>query len=169
MNILLTGLRGSGKTSLGKIIAQKMKKKFIDLDQYIETEAQDSIKNIVATKGWEEFRRLETIASKALAQEDNLIIATGGGTITFPQNAKALKENGFVIYLQIMPLTSVSRIINDPNRPPLTLAKDLESEVTTLYQERTPIYRQTADLIFERSDNLESDAEKIINQIANEN
>ena len=103
MNIILTGLRGSGKSTIGKLIAEKLKWKFIDLDIEIEKSANSKIKEIVETQGWEYFRTLESNMVKKISKRDKLVIATGGGTIIDPSNEKLLKKNGKIIYLYVKP------------------------------------------------------------------
>ena len=101
MNIILTGLRGSGKTTVGKILAKKLKWKFVDLDKEIEKEEKMKIKNIVELKGWEYFRAKEAEVTKKVAQLDKRIISTGGGTIIDKENEIELKKNGKVVYLYV--------------------------------------------------------------------
>lgn len=165
MNIVLTGLRGSGKTTIGKLIAEKLKWKFVDLDKEIEKSAKAKIKEIVENHGWEYFRALEKKVTEKIAKGKKLVIATGGGTIIDPKNEKHLRKNAKLVYLYVKPEICAQRILNDPNRPPLTNKESVKEELKQLYKERSPLYRKSADLIFKRSQDAEKDTEKIIRNI----
>lgn len=162
MNIVLTGLRGSGKTTIGKLIAEKLKWKFIDLDEEIEKSEKTKIKDIVENKGWEYFRDLEKKVTKKISGNNKLVIATGGGTIIDPENEKHLKKNSKLVYLYVKPEICAQRILNDPNRPPLTNKQTITEEIKELYKQRHKRYKESADFIFKRSENAEKDAEEII-------
>ncbi len=162
MNIILTGLRGSGKTTVGKILAKKLKWKFVDLDKEIEKEEKMKIKNIVELKGWEYFRAKEAEVTKKISQLDNSIISTGGGTIIDKDNEVELKKNGKVVYLYVQPDTCADRILNDSNRPALTAKTDLKKEINEIYRQRNGRYIKIANKIFHRTENPEQDVEEII-------
>lgn len=165
MNIVLTGLRGSGKTEIGKILAKKLGWDFIDIDEEIEKSAKTTIAKIVKTSGWKYFRTVENKVAKKVAELDKTVIATGGGTILDRENEKALKKNGKIVYLHVKPEICATRILKDPNRPPLTNKKTAEEEIKQLYKERNKRYRESANLIFKRTDDLEKDAQKIIKSL----
>lgn len=165
-NIILTGLRGSGKTEIGKLLAEKLKLDFIDLDEKIEKEEKMSIKEIITLRGWEYFRAKESAITKKIAKLNKTVIATGGGTIIDPENEKALKKNGKIIYLYVKPEVCAKRILNDLNRPPLTNKESVEEEIKELYRQRNGRYCQSANIIFERTKHLERDAQTIIEKLA---
>ncbi|MFH1533384.1 MAG: shikimate kinase [Nitrospirota bacterium] len=162
MNIVLTGLRGSGKTELGKILAKKLKWKFIDLDDKIEKEDKMKIAKIVDLKGWEYFRAKESKIAAQVATLDNTVIATGGGTMIDKDNEKELKKNGKIIYLYRKPKDSIKYIENDPNRLPLTNHESITEEVEQLYKERNDRYIKSSNLIFHRTEDLNKDANELI-------
>lgn len=166
MNIVLTGLRGSGKSKIGKILAEKLGFNFIDLDKKIEQHENASIKDIVELKGWEYFRAVESKVTKEIAKFDKTVIATGGGTIIDRDNEKALKKTAKIVYLYRKPEDCCQHIINDPNRPPLTNKESVLEEMQHLYKERNGRYCESANLIFERSEDLEKDAEKILKKLS---
>ncbi len=155
MNIVVTGMRGSGKSTLGELIAAKLNMEFIDLDSRIEEMANKKVAQLVDEHGWSHFRELETQATKEISQKDNLVIATGGGTFLDPENAKRLKENGVVLLLVANTETLEKRIGFDPNRPALTDQKSLKEELKALWEERKDIYLKYADLTYDNSSDLD--------------
>jgi shikimate kinase len=165
MNIILTGLRGSGKTELGKILAKSLKWKFVDTDKIIEKEEKKKIAKIVDLKGWEYFRAKESKVAAKVATLDNTVIATGGGTIIDKENEIVLKKSGKIIYLYRQPQDSIKYIESDPNRPPLTNYESVKEEVEELYKERNDRYIKSSNLIFHRTDDLEIDANNLIEKL----
>lgn len=164
MNIILIGLRGSGKSTLGKLLAEKLNFDFIDLDTKIEETEKMKISDIVKKHGWEIFRQKEKQAVKSLKKEkiDNTTIASGGGTILDSDNTSILKKLGKIIYLHRLPEDCFKHISGWESRPSLTDEKDPLKELQNLYLERDSVYKSAADIIFERTDDFEEDAEKII-------
>lgn len=165
-NIVLTGLRGSGKSKIGKILSEKLSINFVDLDEEIEKSAGKTIKEIVAKEGWQAFRLLEKAATEKIAALKKTVIATGGGCIIDPENEKILKSNGIIVYLDANPLDCAGHIANSKKRPPLTDKKSLEEEMLHLHKERNGRYKESAEIIFKRSDDVEKDAEKLQNLLS---
>jgi len=164
-NIVLTGLRGSGKTKLGKLISEKLKWDFIDLDKEIEKKAEKTITEIVEKDGWEHFRKLETKECKNISDLNNTVIATGGGAIINPKNQKHLEKDNLIIYLHRLPKKCMKFIKDFTSRPSLTKASSQLKEMQKTYKERHPIYKKTSNITFDRNDSLEKDVEKIIKLI----
>jgi shikimate kinase len=162
MKIVLTGLRGSGKTKLGKILAKKLKGDFIDTDEEIQEREDMQIKDIVESKGWDYFRSVEKEVVKDLEKLKNVVVSTGGGTILDPENFKKLKKNSFVVYLFVPPEICAKRITKNKNRPPLTNKKSVQNEMFSLFKERAPIYIKTSNLVFNRTEDLKMDAGELI-------
>lgn len=100
MNIILIGYRCSGKTTVGRILAQDMKRDLMDTDRLIEEKTRLSIPLYVSQKGWRRFRELEREIIRELATQDNLVIGTGGGVVMDRENVKTLKRNGWVVWLK---------------------------------------------------------------------
>ncbi|MDP2642838.1 MAG: shikimate kinase [Candidatus Peregrinibacteria bacterium] len=181
MIIALTGLRGSGKTKIGEILAEKLGVKFYDLDQEIEKKIKSTIKDLVEKKGWESFRKIESevleklikkLETKKSAKEKLTILSLGGGAIIQEKNAKLINQNCFVIYLQDTPenctkkITESNKKHSNKTRPALTSQKTLLSEMKELYKTRHKTYKENADIILKRSDDKEKDVKKLIKTIS---
>jgi len=151
-NIVLTGMRGSGKTKIGKVLAQKLKRDFYDIDAEIEKFANMKILHIVAKKGWKYFRKLEFQMVKKISKLKNKVISTGGGTIISPANAKLLKKFGRIIYLDCQVATLRKRLIKSLNRPTLS-GKNFLDELDAVYKKRIKKYLKAADCIIDVSKN----------------
>ncbi|MBI4975233.1 shikimate kinase [Candidatus Peregrinibacteria bacterium] len=165
MNIVLTGLRGSGKTKIGKLLSEKLGWKLINSDTLIEKHENSPIRTIVETKGWKYFREIENKIIKDLKNTDQTIISLGGGAILNIENEKIIKKNSKIIYLHEKPETCAKRILKDKNRPPLTKKTSIEEEIKQLYKERNSHYSKSANIIFHRTDNLEKDVDEIIKDL----
>lgn len=149
-NIILTGMRGSGKTEIGRRLAALMKLEFVDLDEEISKHEGMPIAEIVEKHGWPHFRKIEKELSKKFAQESGLVISTGGGTIVDPENEKQLKQNGFVVFLHCNIEILENRIKNCAERPSLT-GKPALLELEEIWLKRKHRYEKSADLIFDTS------------------
>ncbi len=139
-NIVLIGIMGSGKTTVGKAVAEKLKLTFIDLDQYIE-DHWGCIPSLFE-KGEEHFRNIETKAVKAVSELNGVVIATGGGVIKKAENVAALKEKGLVFFLD-RPLEDILEDIETSHRP---LLKDGKSRLKEIFEERYPLYIKACDI-----------------------
>lgn len=164
-NIVLTGLRGSGKTKIGQELSKQTTFNYIDIDQEIEKSARMNIPQIVAKKGWTHFRKLEKEMTKKIAAQRNQIIATGGGTVIDPENLKALQKTGKIVYLKRTPRECFKWIKEKTDRPALTKETDPLKELENIYQKRKKIYEKSADIILHRSDDLTKDSRKIIREL----
>lgn len=118
-NVILTGFMGTGKTSLGKLLATKLGRPFVDIDKKIEDEAHMSIPKIFERYGEAHFRELEKIAVKELSTRRGLVIATGGGTIKDEENLRLLKSSGVMICLTTEPEEILNRTSRRGERPVL--------------------------------------------------
>ena len=145
MNIVLIGYRGTGKSTVGKLLAARLGRELVSTDAEIIKRAKRTIPEIVAQEGWEYFRNLETDICRELADRDKLVIDTGGGAILRTQNVEALKKNGTVFWLTASVETIVKRIGGDNQRPSLTGTKSFVEEVQDVLRERTPKYQAAAD------------------------
>ena len=146
MNIVLIGMRGSGKTTVGKILAQKMGKEFIEMDELLTRKAGLTIPEIVAKYGWGKFRDIEEEITDEVARRDNIINASGGGAVTREKNIIKLKKSGVLVWLQAGVDTLVSRTGEDAGRPPLVEGRSRRGDMEMTLRERIPLYQQAADL-----------------------
>lgn len=145
-NIVIIGMPGSGKTSLGKKLSEKLNYDFIDMDDYIEESSGRKIASMFE-EGEMVFREEEIKASRDLADSSRTVISTGGGIITQEASMEALKENGLILFLD-RPLENIEKDIERDSRP---LLKDDKSRLEKLYEERINLYRLYADLTIENT------------------
>lgn len=141
--IAIIGFMGSGKTTSGKILAESIGYKFIDLDREIEKEMSKSISQIFAENGESYFRKLESIKLFELSKMNEVVLSCGGGIVELEKNRDLLRTNFFVVYLNTPWELLWKRIKNDPKRPK---AKGSEEEVKKLFLKRKPLYEKIADL-----------------------
>ena len=146
MSIILIGYRGSGKSTIGKRLADKLWSKFVDTDQLVAKTAGRTIKEIFESGGEKHFRDLEVAAVKDALSHAEHVIGLGGGAVTREENRAAVKASGRkVVYLRCDPKVLHERIQNDPTsattRPNLTAHGGTIDEITTLIAEREPLYR----------------------------
>jgi len=144
MNITLIGYRGTGKSVVGEILSKRLQMKCIGMDARIIEKAGMSIPEIVEKHGWSAFRDMESEAVRELADQDNIIIDTGGGVIERAENIKVLNATSCMIWLKASTKTIVKRIQGDTERPSLTGEKSFTEEVEEVLERRTPIYASAA-------------------------
>ena len=139
---------GAGKTTIGKMLAKRLKGRFVDSDHEIEARTGVPIPTIFEIEGEEGFRRRETQVLDELTGLDGLVLATGGGAVLSPVNRDYLKSRGLTIYLRASPEVLYERPRADRNRPLLQVGDRLE-KLKGLYVLRDPLYRETAHAIVE--------------------
>jgi len=150
MRVFLIGFMGSGKTTIGKKLANYLKYNFIDLDKLIESRTGMSIVNYFELYGEEAFRKYEREILQETDFPENLIIATGGGTPCFGDNMKWMNENGLVAYLSLSPKTLASRLEHSKTDRPLIRhlkGDELIDFIGTKLQEREEFYNQAKYVI----------------------
>lgn len=145
-NLILVGMMGSGKTTMGKVLAKHLGKVFVDSDEEIQKRTGVTIPHIFDIEGEQGFRQREAAALSDLVSQDNLVLATGGGAVLAEQNRVMLQRNGVVIYLKAGVHDLWQRTRHDRNRPLLQTA-DPHAKLTELYIQRDPLYQQAADII----------------------
>jgi shikimate kinase len=147
MNIVLIGYRGTGKSTVGKVLAARLGWPLVSTDAEIVRRAERSVPEVVAQHGWEHFRDLESTVCREFSVQDRLIIDTGGGAILRQENVVCLKKNGVLFWLTASIATIASRIGRDTQRPSLTGTKSFVEEIEEVLAVRTPKYREAADHI----------------------
>lgn len=149
MNIILIGMRGSGKTTVAKQLAKKLNKEYKEMDELIVVKKSMSIPEIVEKHGWDYFRDLESEIVQELCQQDNIIISCGGGVVVRPKNITILKKNGKLFWLQVSVETLLKRIGDDANRPSLTGKASRKEDMEEVLQQRYELYKNAADVIID--------------------
>lgn len=145
-NIVLVGMMGAGKTTVGRLLARQLGKTFIDSDEEIQKRTGVKISHIFDVEGEEGFRQRESAVIQDLIKQDNIVLATGGGAVLKPANREALQQNGVVIYLKSNLHDLWQRTRNDHTRPLLQTANP-RAKLQELYEQRDPIYTAAADCI----------------------
>lgn len=162
-NIVLIGMPASGKSTIGKMLADKIKHEYYDADNYLEKRENREISDIFAKDGEDYFRNLETKYLDELSQKENVIISTGGGAVKRKENIDLLKKKGIVIFLN-RKIEDIAKE-NHKNRPLLQDINNLQK----LYFERIDLYNRYADIVVENDDTLENVVKKIIKELENKN
>ena len=145
-NVVLCGFMGCGKSTVGRNLARKTGRKFLDMDRYIEEKAGMSVKEIFEKQGENGFRELEHEACVELSEKRNLIIASGGGALTFDRNVEAFKGKDKIVLLDV-PLNTIKyRLRNDKVRP-LLQREDKDRVMEELFMKRYPLYMAAADVV----------------------
>lgn len=149
-NIVLIGFRCAGKSTVGKLVADRTHLEFIDCDEYIEGKTHLSIREIFDIAGEPHFRKLEGDAIAELSKLEAKVIATGGGAVLRYRNIRNLKRHGITFFLEVEADTAYQRLTGDATtsgrRPPLTPLDPLE-EMKEQVEQRRPYYRDAADVI----------------------
>lgn len=155
-NIVLIGMPGCGKSTIGYRMSQKINYSFFDADKYLEEKENRIISDIFSKEGEEYFRKLETKYLKDLSKKEQIIISTGGGAVKKKENIDILKQNGIIIFLD-RTIEDISKE-NHENRP---LLQNIEN-LWKLYDERINLYRKYADIIIKNDDDMNLIVERII-------
>ncbi len=144
-NIILIGPMGSGKSTIGSIIAKRLNREFQDSDHYIEERTGVDIARIFDIEGEQGFRDRESKALADLLAQNNRVIATGGGSVLRKQNQKLLKKEGSIVFLDTSVNQQMQRLERDKKRP-LLQTENPRQKLEALFEERHPIYLELADL-----------------------
>ena len=145
-NIILVGLMGAGKSTIGRNLAKRLNKEFYDSDKVIEERTGVDIARIFEIEGEEGFRDREAQIIEELCQLEDIVLATGGGGVLREQNRTNMKKYGQVIYLCTSAELLYSRIRFDKSRPLMQTANPLET-LRNLLKQREPLYKEVSDLV----------------------
>ncbi|PON16215.1 shikimate kinase [Candidatus Entotheonella serta] len=166
MNVILTGMRGTGKSSIGSVLSERLAFCFVDTDEVIEALAGQRIADIVKQYGWTYFRDLERQAVSQVAMADRQVIAVGGGTLMDDVNTARLKAQGVVVLLLCEVPILQRRIRGEGNRPSLTGQDSAEAELAKVWETRRARYHAVADVTFDVSEETEDFTEDTIRKAA---
>jgi len=143
--IALIGYRGTGKSTIAKLLAKDLGFGLVELDRVIDERAGEKIPEIVSKFGWEKFRDLETEFLADILKKDNTIFDLGGGVVEREENRKLIKDNCTVVWLKAKPEVIIQRIKEQMHRPSLT-GKSFTDEVPEVLARREPLYRGLAQI-----------------------
>ena len=160
--IILVGMMGAGKTTIGKLLSNKLGYDFIDLDKVIEEKSGVKINTIFEIEGEAGFRERELQVLSDSIEKDKVIISTGGGIVTNEKSrTQLIKHNALIIYLKANLLTLCNRLKNDNSRPILNV-DDKEQVIKRILEEREPYYQDLADMDVDTSHMKSIDVVKFI-------
>lgn len=160
-NIVLCGFMGCGKTTVGKRLAKRCGRKFVDMDKYIEEQENMTVSQIFERHGEAYFRDAEHKACCALAKQENLVIASGGGALTFQRNIDAFKGKDTVLLISV-PLPVLQKRLEKDTTRPLLQRPDKEQAMRELYEKRMPLYTQAASVVVDGAHQPDAVARLII-------
>lgn len=146
-NIFLVGPMGSGKTTIGKLVAREFDLEFHDCDQELERRTGASVNLIFDVEGEAGFRERETRLLRDLTRKQGVLVATGGGAVISAENRRLLQQGGLVVWLKTSVAQQLQRLSHDKARP-LLQAPDRKAKLEALAQQRNPLYHSVADLEF---------------------
>jgi shikimate kinase len=160
--VVLIGMPGCGKSTIGKLICDEIDLKFLDMDKYIEDMTSKTIPELFQ-KGEDYFRDFETLACKELSKKSNILISSGGGVVKRKENIEILQKKSLIIFID-RPLEDLLRDIDTSGRP---LLKEGKEKLVKLYDERYELYKSSADVIIKNDKELieiVKEVKKIINK-----
>jgi shikimate kinase len=164
-NLYLVGMMGAGKTTIGRLLARRLKLRFLDCDHEIERRCGVKVPLIFDIEGEDGFRARETQVLAELTTLEGVVLATGGGAVLAEPNRRRLAAGGTVVYLCARPEDLYERVRQDRNRPLLATADPL-ARLSELYVQRDPLYREVADLIVDTGrQSVQSLARSLVEQL----
>lgn len=145
-NVFLVGLMGAGKTTVGRLLARRLRMPFFDSDHEIERRCGVTVRHIFEVEGEARFRERERQTIAELTGRDGIVLATGGGAVLDEENRRCLSRGGTVVYLRASPEALFARVRHDGSRP-LLAGGDPLARLRALHEQRDPLYRCVADLV----------------------
>jgi shikimate kinase len=160
---VLIGMMGSGKTAVGRALAGRLGRSFVDVDATIVAQAGRSIAAIFSEEGETGFRKRERDAIRVATTTQNAVIACGGGAVLDPANVAELKSHGTLVWLRVKPEVAAQRLGSDRGRPVLgAMNGDLTERLATLINSRAPAYEAAADFTVQADGSVDQVAEAIL-------
>jgi shikimate kinase len=164
--LVLTGMMGSGKTSIGKRLSARLQMPFIDLDEEIEREQQAKIPDIFSKVGEAKFRQIEKQKLQSLLQRGPAVIATGGGAVLDDSTRALLNDCAIAVWLKVDVEVLAARVKGDENRP-LLKGDDPKKVLQRILQQREPYYAQAAIVIPNNGTSIDAAVEEILSAVQN--
>jgi len=154
--VILIGMPGCGKSTVGKLVSKELNLNFFDMDKYIENMTSRTIPQLFE-QGEDYFRDFETLACTELSEKNNILISSGGGVIKRKENIEILKKEGYIIFID-RPLEELLNDVDISTRP---LLKDGREKLIKLYEERYELYKSSADKIVKNDKDIREIVEKV--------
>lgn len=168
--IALIGFMGAGKTSVGRLLAEKLEMKFVDLDELIEEKAKMTVLEIFRLRGENYFRKVEAETLKGALQVEDTVISTGGGSVIRSENREILRSKSIVIYLTAGAGDILKRVGNTGDSRPLLNVDSPLHEIERLLEKRQPLYENVADITVDTTGmEINLIVDKVINEVNNLN
>ncbi len=165
-NIALIGYMGTGKTAVGKVLAEKLERSFIELDSLIEQKARKPIPDIFQQDGETAFRELEIEVTEEVSKDKNLVIACGGGIVLNKINIDRLRGNARMVYLTASPGVILRRVANEKGQRPLLEVDNPTLAIREMLSFRKPFYERAADIKIDTSKlDINAVSEQIISKL----
>jgi len=146
--IFLVGMTGAGKSTIGRLLARRLGREFIDLDHTLEARCGVRVADIFEIEGEAGFRRREAQLLDECTQRRSMVLATGGGAVLLPENRRLLHTRGIVVYLRVALKELYRRLEHDRTRP-LLQAADPKERIRNMLEQREPLYDEVAHLTFD--------------------
>jgi len=156
-NLVLIGLMGAGKTTVGRLLAERLERPFVDTDDVVEDVAKLSIAEIFAGAGEREFRSMEAAAIRSVAALRGQVIAVGGGAVLDPANVTHLRSTGDLVLLDADPPTLAARVEDGATRPLLASSDDIEARLQKLRDARAAAYAQASTHVIDTTERSPED------------
>ena len=164
-NIVLTGFMGTGKSTVGRRVADILKIPFLDIDETLQRQAGRSIAELFRDKGEAAFRALESATIQELSMQAKAVISTGGGALLNPQNRRFLEQNGVLVCLSARASTLLERLKDDVTRP-LLAGENMETRINRLMEERQAVYAMCPVQVATDGKTIEQVAQEVIDKIS---
>jgi shikimate kinase len=164
MNIVITGFMGTGKTTVGRRVAELLKAPFFDVDDTIKRQTGQTISDLFRVKGETSFRAVESAAIQELSMQDKVVIATGGGSLMTPQNRDFLEKRGILVCLTARTGTLLERLKDDLTRP-LLAGESMAERVERLMQERQSVYAMCPIQVGTDGKTINQVAEEVVQKV----